>query len=373
MNKLLLKFGEILVAVVIVVAAGGVYWYFSQQAGAAAAPRQQEAPTITIAEVALEQLASNVEALGTASSREAVDITARVQEKVEKIYFNDGEFVKAGAVLMELAKDEAEAALKQAEINLDEEARELERYRRLRESNTVAAKEYDAHLTAHNRSQMLVTIARKAVSDRVITAPFDGILGKRLISVGDLVSPGTLITTIDDITEIKVDFNVPEKYFAALKDGLEFSVENVAYPGRRFSGKITHVGARLNRLTRNIEARGVIDNLNEAGRWLLHPGMLLVIKLNLGTYEAVTVPEKAVLSLGEIHYVYIYDAKSGRVLQREVTLGNRADGRVEITHGVAAGESFVDEGVVKLRDGMAVKLAAPAPVVANTDAPVPSR
>lgn len=337
----------------------GVY-FWGGKAENTADKRVRAMPVVEIAALGTQNWENAVEALGTAIANESVDLSAGASEKVKTINFTDAQWVKRGTVLVELEKNEELAELNQAEVNLEKEKREYERFKRLLDSKAIAEKEFDAQNSAYELAKTVKAVVEAKISDRTIIAPFDGILGNRQVSVGDLVTPGTIVTTLDDISIIKVDFNVPEKYFAKLHSGLEFSVSSIAYPGRKFTGKITAIGARLNSVTRSVQVRGVIENPREGNKWLLHPGMLLVVNLNLGSYEAVVIPEKSILSLGEMQYIFLY-ADDNTVTRREVKLGTRKDGYAEILNDgvknpLKAGDRYVIEGVAKLNDGSKVEV-----------------
>ncbi|MDR0867576.1 MAG: efflux RND transporter periplasmic adaptor subunit [Planctomycetota bacterium] len=346
------KIGETALGLAILLAAGWLYRSATANNAAPPAPRETAAPRVVVATLAPEKFTQTVEALGAASANEATVITAGAQEKVAAVYFTDGESVPAGKLLVELVTEEEVAALRSAEINLAEEARELQRFNRLRAEKTISAKDLEARQSAFARAETLLAIARARLDDRHIRAPFAGELGKRAVSVGDLVSPGTVITTLDDLSAIKVDFNIPEKYLAQLRVGQEFAVTNEAYPDAVFTGKIAMIAPRLHEATHSATARGVVPNGDDGRR--LYPGMLLIVKLALGVVEVVTAPEKAVLSVGERQFLFIYDDATGTVARREIKLGARRDGRVAVLSGAVAGEKFVADGVVKLSDGMKV-------------------
>lgn len=286
-----------------------------------------------------------LEAQGSALANESVDLTLTVQEKVKSINFEDGMRVHKGDLILELENDTEKVELEQALINRDEAKREYERIAGLYRSHIASQKDYDVQKTAYDRSVLLVDIAQNALNDRILKAPFDGILGIRRVSPGDLVTPGSLITTLDDITRIKVDFTVPEKYFAQMAPGMTFTGYNSAYPDHPFEGVVTTVSVRLNDVTRSVQIRGEIENPdNGRGGYLLRPGMLLSLSVKLAPQTVVVIPEKAVQSLGEIQYIFIL-REDGSVERREIETGIRRDGFVQIVKGASAGERYIDEGV----------------------------
>ncbi len=357
MKKFLLHFFEFIAGIGIVAGAVYAYLHMTPDFNNKKSTQAQPVPIVTIAELKKENVPALLEAQGNTLANESVVLTAAAQEKVSQISFNDGDTVPAGKVLVKLDCILEETALKQAELDLAEAERELDRIRPLYEANAATQKDYDVQLTERDRAKVKVEAVKTELRDRVVVAPFSGITGKRMVSMGALVSPGTEITTLDDITLLKVDFHVPEKYLAQLIPGQKFTAESIAYPGKMFSGHIASIDVRLNSITRSVSVRGIIENSKNAeNSWLLRPGMLMMLTIDLGSRDQVTVPEKAVLSLSEIQYIFIYKPETKTVSRREVILGRRANGMVEILSGAEAGEKFVDEGISKLTDGAAVQV-----------------
>ena len=145
-----------------------------------------------------------LEFIGTAVSNESVDITSSITQKVSQINFSDCDFVKKGDVLVQLNVEKQKAVQKQAEINLQEQQRELIRLSSLKDKKIIAEKEYDLQNTKLQDAQAKLAEVEEEIKEGTIVAPFDGMLGIRKISVGSLLTPGTIITTIDDIKKIKV-------------------------------------------------------------------------------------------------------------------------------------------------------------------------
>ena len=148
----------------------------------------------------------SIEGIGTGYAKESVDITANATEKVVKLFFEDGQYVAGGTQLVQLSDDQFQAELAQAKINLAEQERELKRITPLYAARITSQKDYESAKTAVSRAKTAIDIVEYAIRNRCILAPFSGKLGMRLVSIGDLVSPGTKIVTIDDISEIKINF-----------------------------------------------------------------------------------------------------------------------------------------------------------------------
>jgi membrane fusion protein, multidrug efflux system len=163
------------------------------------------------------------------------------------------------------------------------------------------------------------------------------------------VSPGTVITTLDDSSVIKLDFSVPEVFLATLQEGLEISARTSAYPETEFKGKVSSIDSRLDPVSRAIVVRARIDNKD--GR--LKPGMFMTVKLIRSDVPALMLPEEALVPEGERKFVFA--VRDGKAVRIEVQTGRRRPGEVEITSGLEDGDVIVTEGTQKIRDGAPVK------------------
>ena len=351
----------------IAILAGAVVFYVNQGSGRSinAVRRSAATPVVRVEKITPVTIQNTIEGIGTGVAKESVDITANATEKVVGIFFRDGEYVEGGKLLVQLNDDQYQAQLEDAKIHLAEQERELKRLTPLYNARITSQKDFEAARTVVARAKTTIGIVEYAIRNRRILAPFPGKLAMRKVSLGDLVSPGTLITSIDDISEIKVDFRVAEKYYPLVKAGQKVGVTNVAYPGVVFTGTISAVSPRIDSVTRTADVRAVVPNPTRTAdvravvpnpERKLAPGMLFIVKLELGTREALMIPEKAVMSLGEVQYIFLYNADRGNVSRRVVRLGQREGGKVEVTEGMKAGDVIVTDGVLKLADKVPVKL-----------------
>jgi membrane fusion protein, multidrug efflux system len=303
----------------------------------------------------LERLSLEVEALGNARASESVDITAKVSNVVTAVHFQEGQQVRKGDVLVELDGEQARADLAVANAALTESASQLKRSRELYATKVLSDQQIEQIEATQQANLARVAAARARLSDTVIRAPFNGRVGLRRVSVGSLIAPGTIITTLDDTSTIKLDFTVPETVVAAMRPGLELEATSVAYPGRTFRGKVASVDSRVDPNTRSVTVRGLVPNASGE----LKPGMFLNVHLARGEADLLVVPEEALLP--EQGDVYVYVARDGKVTKRKIQTGQRRVGSVEVTAGLEPGEMVVTEGTQKLRDGASVKVQVAAP------------
>jgi len=310
---------------------------------------------VVVSVVRSAEFADRVEALGTTRANETVRITANVTEKIAELRFDDGQAVEAGDVLAVLDKSEEEADLRGARALLGEKRLAFQRARELERQRYAATAQLDLRRAEVQEYQARIAAIEARIQDRVIRAPFAGVVGLRDISVGTLVEPGDVITTLDDISVIKVDFTVPSPFLPTLQPGLAIVAKATAFGDRRFEGVIRGVDSRVDPITRSIVARAVLPNADGA----LKPGLLMTIELLKNPRMALVVPEEALLPRGRRNTVLVVDEAADNTLERrEVKIGARRPGSVEIVSGLAAGEKVVTRGVLQVRPGQKVTIMA---------------
>ena len=304
---------------------------------------------VLVASVTRVPFAQELEAVGSARANEAVDITAKISNRITAIRFREGQQVTRGDVLVEFDGEQARATLAEAEAALRDSRSQFNRSRELYTTRALSESQLDQLQATLTTNEARVAGARAQLNDTIIRAPFAGRVGLRNISIGSLVSPGTVITTLDDTAIIKIDFSVPEVFLATLKEGLPIAARTSAYPQAEFNGKVTSIDSRLDPVSRAVLVRAHIDNRD--GR--LKPGMFMTVKLTRSESPALIIPEQALIPEGDRKYVFA--VREGKAMRSEVQIGRRRPGEVEILSGVAEGDVVVVEGTQKIRDGVAVK------------------
>ena len=317
------------------------------------------------------QINVGIEAIGTAGANESVNVSSKTSNIVTAIHFSDGQAVKAGQILVELDRAQASADLAAATADFVESQSQYNRSRDLVETQVVSKSQYEQLEGTMKANAGRVAAAQARLSDTYIKAPFSGHVGLRRVSLGTLISPGTVITTLDDVSSMKVDFAVPDLYVGELRAGQLVTAHSNAYPGRMFEGKVVSIDSRIDPATRAVIVRAVVPNRDAA----LKPGMFLTVDLSKERRDALQVPEEALVPEQARQFVYV--VQGAVVAKREVRLGRREPGSVEITEGIVAGDRVVVEGAMKLRDGAAIRelpanVAAPATVPAAAPAPAAS-
>lgn len=322
-----------------------------------AARRQAEVVPVTTQVVQTSAWSDTLQALGTAKARESVTITAKVSEIIETVHFESGQQVSAGTPLVTLRGQAQEAALLQAQATFAEADQLYKRQRELAAQQLVASATLDTQRAIRDAAEARVREMQSDIGDRRVRAPFAGVLGIRQVSEGSLVTPTTVIATLDDIERMHVDFQVPEAELASLSQGDKVSATSVAYPGRTFEGEVATIDTRVDPGTRAVTVRADFINTDHA----LRPGMLLDVRMFRPERQAVVIPEIAVVQVGRDSFVF--RVKPDHVVERvDIVSGARRSGVVEIREGLKPGERIVVDGTGKLRPGLKVEdSAAPAP------------
>jgi membrane fusion protein (multidrug efflux system) len=321
---------------------------------------------VAVEKVGMRHFADRIQGVGTVSANESVTITSTVSELVTEVLFQDGALVKQGDVLVRLKSAEQSADLEEARVALEEQTRQFDRVKTLREKDMVAEQEFDTAQSNLDAANARLLAAQARLKDRVITAPFEGVLGIRRVGPGTLVTPGSVITTLDDLGVIKVDFTVPEALLAELAAGQSIEARCAAWPDERFQGKVASIDSRVDPTTRAIAVQARVPNPDRR----LRTGMLLTVELAARPRDSVAVPEKALLAYADKQYVFVLQDDQ-TVAQRGVQLGEREAGWVEVVDGLKQGDTIVVDGIIDLRDGAHVRVSDSAGSAVEQTTPPP--
>lgn len=309
----------------------------------------QPAMPVALWRAAETTIDDRIESLATLGADESVALTARVSGKVSAVHFEDGDKVAAGQLLVELDDTEPAARVREVEATLREKRLQLERLGALGEdiSTRAAIDIARAELAAE---EARLAQANAILADHRLRAPFAGTLGFRQVSVGALVTPGTLVAELDAIDRLKMDFTVPEVYLSRLKEGDQVLARSPAWPEETFSAVVRNIGSRVDPVTRAVTVRGVLDN----GDHRLRPGMLMTVELVVGQLRSLVLPERALIQKGSDSYVFSVDGDS-RAYRVSVDVAGRVAGGVVIEGGLSPGQPVVVRGQLNLQPGTPVR------------------
>jgi membrane fusion protein (multidrug efflux system) len=307
--------------------------------------------SVTVVSVPSKPWSDIIDAVGTAKARDSVVIAAKQSERIAAVHFESGQRAAKGQVLVELDTGTVRADLAEAQASLNDLNAQVARLQNLQSRQLIAQSQLDTAVASRNAAKARTQAAQERLNDRIIRAPFAGVLGLRQVSPGQYVNAGAVMVNLDDLDHMWVDFPVPENMLAKLKVGMAITLEVDAFPGRIFTARVAGIDSRVDIATRAIMVRADIDNSDG----LIRPGMLMRVALKQETIDALVVPELAIQQVGSRTFVYVADA-DGSARSQDVVVGGRRGGEVVILEGLSAGEKIIVEGTSKLRDGQKIKI-----------------
>jgi membrane fusion protein (multidrug efflux system) len=316
----------------------------------------QSAPGVIVSKAEIKVFPLAVEALGNALANDAIEIRPEITATLTAINFEEGQFVEAGTVLVELENVEPLAELAAARANLVDSEAQYRRTQELFKNQLTSESQLQQLEAAREADRAAVAAAQARVEDTVIRAPFSGILGLRRVSAGSLVTSSTVITTLDDTTSIKLDFDIPEIYLSQIKEGLPVTARSAAWQDKEFRGTVASIDSRVDPVSRTIRVRSMIPN--PEGN--LRAGMFLTVTLLKQDVVALMIPEQALMPERSTQSVLVV-GEGNLVERRVVYTGRRRPGEVEILEGLAEGERVIIEGTQKARAGQPVSIIEQRP------------
>lgn len=306
-------------------------------------------PPVNVEVFPIEQrdLRDSVTIVGSLAPNESVELRPEVSGRIEQIHFREGAHVEEGQILVQLDDAEVRAQLAAARAGYSLAKSSLQRVQQLVESATQTEAELDRARSEYERAVAEVELLEVRLARMTLRAPFSGTVGLRRVSPGDFVSQATLITTIEDVSRLKVEFEVPERALSRISPGSRFDLDLRGSGNGRLSGEVFFISPVVDRATRASTVLGIIESPGER----IKPGMFVTVDLTLDTRQgALVVPESAVLSReGRQSIVVIRERDGNQVVEFvAVRLGLRGRGLVQIIPGnvpLEAGVPVVASGV----------------------------
>lgn len=364
-----------LAVLALIVAAVAGYWFGTHRqppappmpaaSAPAKAPGAAGPPTmVEAAKVARQSLPQAITAVGSLRSDESITVRPEVAGRISDILFKEGQHVAKGTTLIRLDPAINAAEVQQARANLKLAQSKYNRAVELSQQNFISGQAKDEAENNLHVAEAAVALADARLAKTEIKAPFSGIIGLRVLSVGDYVKEGADVVNLESIDPLKVDFRVPEIYLTQVQVGQTLTVALDALPGRTFDGKVFAVNPLVDAAGRSIVIRAIVRNADTS----LRPGMFARVRLiTREEKEALVVPEQAIVPQGDEQYVFrIVD---GKVARAKVEIGQRRDAKVEVLKGLGPDDVVVTAGQLKLREGMAVTIANAGAAASALDAP----
>ena len=293
---------------------------------------------------------AQIEVPGTILASESTEIHSEVSGRVVQLNIKEGSFVSKGTLLAKLYDEDLQAQLRKLDVQLKIADQTEKRQAQLLKIQGISQQDYDLSLLQVHNLNADMDIIKTTIRKTEIRAPFSGKLGLRNISPGAYVTPATITTTISQVNQLKLQFSIPEKYGAQLRNGqnIDFTVDGVQ---KKFSANIIATEAGIEENTRSLAVRALIKNKDES----LLPGAFAKVKLALEKSEdAIMIPNSSVLPQGRSKFVFLY--KGGKAKQAEITTGVRDSTNIQVMNGISKGDTVITTGLLYLRPDVDVKL-----------------
>lgn len=307
---------------------------------------------VEVATARTAALTDEVFAVGNLRANESVMVRPETAGRVVKIGFTEGALIRRGDLLVELDRSVLLAQVEQAKAELDLSKANYDRTADLAERKFVSLSAKDQAAANLSVQEAKLRLAEAQLAKTRIFAPFSGVVGLRNFSEGDYVREGADLVVIEDVSRVKVDLRLPERYLGDLRLGQTIEVRVDAHPQRGFRATLAALDAQVSADGRALVARGILDNQD----LMLRTGMFVRARLVLKEKPAaVMIPEEAVYPMGAS--TYVYQVVDGKAIRAKVATGLRRDGQVEVTEGIAAGDVVIIAGQIKIsRDGTEVRV-----------------
>lgn len=320
-------------------------------AGQGKADKQSKARKVQVVthHVDAHEISQTLTLIGKLEAEESVAISPEVTGKIEAIDVEANQKVSKGQLLIQLSDDKAKASVAEARAYLRDEKRKLAEFERLAKKGAITQTEIDAQKASVDIATARLDAANAQLNDLYIRAPFAGTVGFIDFSRGKMVNSGTELLTLDNLNSMRLDLQVPEHFLPLVSKGMEVHAKSSAWNGDNFVGHVVGIDTRINSETLNLRVR--IHFNNRLGK--LKPGMLMAATVQFPAIKAPIVPVQALQYSGTKRYVYVVNPDN-KAIRTEVKLGARVENEVVIESGLAIGERIVVQGIVNLRDGVAV-------------------
>lgn len=332
----------------------------SSSVPASEGPNQaQSGTTVVLAPVTIDRIRHTIRAVGTLRANESIMIRPEVAGRIRQVWFEEGQAAEKDQLLIELDDSELQAEMAQAAAQLKVSRLTYERLKQLDLDGKryVPKQQLDEVAGALQVSHANHSLYATRLAKTKIRAPFSGITGIRRVSPGDFVGSGLDLVNLEDLSQLKIDFKVPETLLRHLAPGQAIELTTDAYAGETFRGTVYVIDPQVELTTRSVQLRARIPNPQQR----LRPGMFAQVLLTYGQEEhALLIPEEAIRPKQDKIYVYL--AKNGAAQLREITLGTRIKGFVQVLNGLTEQDTVIRVGHHKLQEGdPIVALTEPTP------------
>ncbi len=306
---------------------------------------------VQILVAAPQTLSADIEVPGSLMANESTEIHPEVSGRMVELHINEGGRVVQGALLARLYDGDLQAQMRKLEVQLKIAEQTEKRQAELLKIQGISQQDYDLSLLQVLNLKADMDIIKESIRKTEIRAPFSGKLGLKNVSPGAYITPATILTTLSQVDKLKIQFNVPERYGAQLKNGLKvyFSVDGSE---KQFLATVIASEISVNEDTRSLAIRAMVNQSDP----MLIPGVFGKVKIVLGQNEkALMVPSSAIIPLGRKKQLYLFEG--GKAIAKEVTTGVRDSTNIQILTGIKPGDTVITSAMLFLRPGLEVKVA----------------
>lgn len=305
---------------------------------------------ITVYVIKPEVLENNIKASGTIFSDMETQLKPEIAGRIVKINFRDGAQVKKSQLLVKLNDADLQAQLKKLKVMEKLYSEKEIRQNKLLKLGGISIEEYDNTLSQLQTTQAEIELLKVQIDKTEIKAPFEGVIGLRNVDEGQYVTTSNIIASLQKLNTVKIDFSIPEQYakLISLNEAISFTVKGSA---EKFKGEIAAIEPKVDLSTRTVMVRAKSPNAKNK----LIPGSFAEVELSLQkTNNALMIPTEAVIPILKGQKVFIY--KSGKAKEQKIITGIRTENKIQVTEGIAEGDTIITSGIMQIKDGDEVKI-----------------
>jgi len=318
-------------------------------AGSSASNKEMPPQVIKAYVVKGEVLEEKISSVGSIIANEEVDLKCETSGKITNILFQEGSFVTKGQLLLQLNDDELQAELKRAIIQKELLEKKKARDEKLLQRQGISQEEFEALIAQLDAQNATIEAIKSQIAKTRLLAPFSGQIGLRYVSEGSYVTPAVRIANLIDLSNVKVDFAIPEKYMGIVKKGTKI-IFTVAGGNREYTGSVYAIEPKVEAATRTIQVRAVCNNRDRE----ILPGAFASVKIVLNKINnALLVPTQAIIP--EIDAKKVFLVKDGKAIPVMVKTGIRTESKIQVLEGIAIGDTVITTGLLQIKPGSAVK------------------
>jgi len=308
----------------------------------------QQIPVVDVIIANPQKIVNTIEANGSIVASETVDLRPEISGRIIYLNIPEGTNIAQGTVIARMNDADLKAQQNKVKVQLDLAQNTVERYKKLLDIQGINKADYDMALNQVNSLNADMGILNAELAKTVVRAPFSGVIGLRLVSNGAYITPASILTTIQKIDKVKIDFTLPETYANSIKRGNTIEVETDNSAGKRQKATILAIEPQVSTTTRNLLVRAALLG------GVAKPGTFVKVYIDAGEGAGILIPANAIIPDARAKKVVL--VKNGKATFVEIETGLRQEGAVEVTRGLAGGDSVVVSGVLFARPNAPVKV-----------------